>query len=68
MTYPQSSDAIPLLKKLKFSSNFSAAFAQVKFKYLKMLFVDRLLDGMPSLLLFSIVYAIHLYPRCLQGL
>ncbi|XP_048229798.1 structural maintenance of chromosomes protein 3 [Ricinus communis] len=27
--YPQSSDVIPLLKKLKFSSNFTPAFAQV---------------------------------------
>ena len=29
VTYPQSSDVIPLLKKLKFSSNFTPAFAQV---------------------------------------
>ncbi|KAJ8767728.1 hypothetical protein K2173_020668 [Erythroxylum novogranatense] len=29
VTYPQSSDVIPLLKKLKFSPNFTPAFAQV---------------------------------------
>ncbi|GAV74167.1 SMC_N domain-containing protein/SMC_hinge domain-containing protein [Cephalotus follicularis] len=29
VTYPQSSDVIPLLKKLKFSPNFAPAFAQV---------------------------------------
>ncbi|XP_050229929.1 structural maintenance of chromosomes protein 3 [Mercurialis annua] len=29
ITYPQRSDVIPLLKKLKFSSNFTPAFAQV---------------------------------------
>ena len=29
ITYPQSSDVIPLLKKLKFSSNYAPAFAQV---------------------------------------
>lgn len=31
ITYPQSSDVIPLLKKLKFSPNYTAAFAQVSF-------------------------------------
>ncbi|KAG5239274.1 structural maintenance of chromosomes protein [Salix suchowensis] len=29
VTYPQSSDVVPLLKKLKFSPNFTPAFAQV---------------------------------------
>lgn len=29
IAYPQSSDVIPLLKKLKFSSNYAAAFSQV---------------------------------------
>lgn len=29
ITYPQSSDVIPLLKKLKFSPNYAAAFSQV---------------------------------------
>lgn len=33
VTYPQSSDVVPLLKKLKFSSRFSPAFAQVWFFY-----------------------------------
>jgi structural maintenance of chromosome 3 (chondroitin sulfate proteoglycan 6) len=28
--YPNNPDVVPLLKKLKFSSHFSAAFAQVK--------------------------------------
>lgn len=31
VTYPQSSDVIPLLKKLKYSPNFNPAFAQVSF-------------------------------------
>lgn len=31
VTYPQSSDVIPLLKKLKFSPNYTPAFAQVSF-------------------------------------
>lgn len=29
ITYPQSSDVIPLLKKLKFSPNYAPAFSQV---------------------------------------
>lgn len=29
VAYPQSSDVIPLLKKLKFSPNYTPAFAQV---------------------------------------
>lgn len=29
VSYPQSSDVVPLLKKLKFSSNYTPAFAQV---------------------------------------
>ena len=30
VNYPQSSDVIPLLKKLKFSRNYTPAFAQVR--------------------------------------